>query len=123
MHGGLAGCRVLVVEDEFYLADDLARTLAAHGADVVGPVASAEDAERLVEDAPPDCAVIDMNLLGDTTFRVADCLDRAGVPFLIASGYGSDMLPERFSDVPYLEKPFEAERVAEMLPNVIRGKS
>lgn len=119
----LTGCRILVVEDEYYLADDLARTLAEHGADVVGPVASAEEAERLVECAAPDCAVIDINLLGDTSCRVADCLERAGVPFLIASGYGSDMLPERFAAVPHVEKPFEPEQIATMLPKVMRGKS
>ena len=53
----LEGRRVLVVEDEFFLADDLVRALKRHGAEVVGPVpsldralaADPEDPEALLE--------------------------------------------------------------------------
>ena len=42
--GSLSGRRVLVVEDEYYLADDIGRALRSAGADVAGPVGEVEDA-------------------------------------------------------------------------------
>ena len=62
----LTGRRLLVVEDEFYLAEDLARDLAARGAVVIGPVPSVDDALDLVEDTEHiDGAVLDLNLQGE----------------------------------------------------------
>ena len=40
----LRGARVLVVEDEYYIADDLRRALEAAGAEVVGPFSTIEKA-------------------------------------------------------------------------------
>jgi len=37
-------CRVLIVEDEYFLANDLAKALSASGAQVVGPIADLEEA-------------------------------------------------------------------------------
>jgi len=34
----LSGCYVLLVEDEFYIADDLAQRLSAHGTVLLGPI-------------------------------------------------------------------------------------
>jgi superfamily II helicase len=36
----LAGRRVLIVEDEYFLADDFRQILADYGAEVLGPVAT-----------------------------------------------------------------------------------
>lgn len=47
--GGLEGLRLLVVEDEYFIAIDTAEKLAAAGAIVVGPVATVEDALMLIE--------------------------------------------------------------------------
>ncbi|WP_281066242.1 hypothetical protein [Rhizobium sp. N4311] len=38
----LAGLAILVVEDDYFIADELARSLARAGAQVVGPVGSPE---------------------------------------------------------------------------------
>jgi hypothetical protein len=44
----LAGTRVLIVEDEYYLADDLSRAMTPGGSQLVGPVGALADAERLL---------------------------------------------------------------------------
>jgi len=107
--------RILIVEDEYYLAADLAEALAERGLDVVGPVGTLEDAVAAVESNRIDHAVLDVNLRGEMSYPIADRLDAAGIPYLIATGYSGQSLPERFRDKPRIEKPFRPERVAQML--------
>ncbi len=111
----LSGARVLVVEDEYYLADDLSRSLVSVGAEVVGPVGSLAEAESKLEDGDFDFAVVDMNLRGDFCFSVAERLRSKGVPFVVATGYNQSSLPDSLKDVPRVEKPFTPGQVIELL--------
>jgi len=65
----LAGKTVLVVEDEYYIADDLRRTLNDAGADIVGPFATVAKAHQALDEGNFDCAVIDLNLHGRGDYR------------------------------------------------------
>ena len=44
----LAGRRILLVEDEYFIAHDMARAFQNNGAEIVGPVANVDDALDLV---------------------------------------------------------------------------
>jgi len=107
--------RILIVEDDAYLAADLAEALRARGAIVIGPAATLAEAFRAVESHWIDCAVLDVNLDGEMSFPIADRLESACIPYVIASGYGADALPERFRSKPRLEKPYRSEALAEMM--------
>jgi len=111
----LSAIRVLVVEDEYYIADDLRRTLKSAGASIIGPVGSIAQAEAAIEKGGFDCAVLDLNLHGDSAAPLADRLKARGIPFAIATGYASGAVPERHDDVPRLEKPFEPSQVIEIV--------
>lgn len=112
----LAGRRVLVVEDEYLLADDLCRSLKAAGAEVVGPAPSVDRALGLLEAGPaPDLAVLDVNLGGEPVLPVAEALAARGVRFALATGYDAWALPETLIDVPRCEKPVDARRLIEVL--------
>lgn len=112
----LSGRRVLVVEDEYYLADDLARALRARGADVVGPVPSLERALAAASSESIDFAVLDLNLKGDHGFPVADALAERNVPFVFATGYDDTVIPDRHRDVKRWEKPFDMDALLADLP-------
>ena len=118
----LRGARILIVEDEYYLADDLAAALRRAGAEVLGPAATLDDAEDAVRAGGFDCAIVDMNLRGDMAFPIADRLGTAGIPFLIATGYNSGSLPDRFADTPRIEKPFDPAKVIEAVPRLLRTR-
>ena len=111
----LCGARVLLIEDEYYIADDLRRTLNCAGARVVGPCSTLEKAYEALDEAVFDCALIDLNLHGESAVPIADRLLEQGTSFAIATGYGSPSLPERLQHVPRIEKPFDPSALLELL--------
>lgn len=117
----LAGRRVLIVEDEYLVADDVAAALRAAGATVVGPFGSLPAAERAVAEELFDCAVLDVNLRGRHSTPIAQSLDAAGVPTLVVTGYSRDALPDPLQAASRLEKPVAAREVPEALASLLRG--
>lgn len=114
--------RILVVEDEYFVAADLAQALKGAGAEVVGPVPTDGEALALLASgAQVDGAVLDINLRGELVYPLADVLIEREVPFVFATGYGADVVPRRFSGVPRWEKPFDYRALAEALPGVLRA--
>ena len=115
----LRGLRVLLVEDHFPLAVNLADVAVQSGADVIGPVATVADALHLIERMPEiDAAVLDIHLQHETSFPVADALRARNVPFFFATAHDHTALPERFGDVPVCTKPFGLQRFRAALGNL-----
>lgn len=99
--------RVLIVEDEFFIALDIDRQLTDAGFAVTGPAPSVAQALA----AEPDCdvAVLDVNLGGgETSEPVADRLRQSGKAFVVLSGYSDTRLPW-FGEAPMLSKPVAAD--------------
>jgi ActR/RegA family two-component response regulator len=112
----LRGRRLLIVEDEYMIAADLAYTLEDRGVEVVGPVGSVDEALALVEaEGRLDGAVLDLNLGNDRAYPVADALLARGVPFVFATGYGREVIPAAYAEVPRCEKPIEMSALAKLL--------
>lgn len=110
--GALCHCRVLAVEDEYFIAEELEAALRNAGATVVGPAPSVAAALDLLEGGPaPEAALLDVNLAGEMVYPVADRLTARGVPFLFITGYDQSAVPERYAGVRRLEKPFEPRDV------------
>ena len=113
---GLAGRKVLLVEDDYFLADKMARTLEQGGAAVIGPAASVRRALELVEQsAPLDGAVLDIDLRGEKVYPVAAVLSERGVPFVFATNYSEAVIPPRYSSVTRYGKSLDPHSVARTL--------
>jgi CheY-like chemotaxis protein len=104
--------RVLIVEDEYILANDLEIALKSHGMEVVGPVGHLDEALARLADGGFDVAVIDIGLHGQQAFDVTDWLQREGIPFVFATGYGAETIPLRFAEVIRWEKPYDLATAA-----------
>ena len=102
----LSGYCVLVVEDEFFLAIEIEDALTRAGAEIIGPLASVEEALDRVRANGFDLAVLDINLGGHLAYPVADELTDRGVPFLFASAYVSSEIPPRHKARRLMEKPY-----------------
>jgi len=103
----LRGCRVLVVEDEYLLADELQRELQQAGAVVIGPVGRLAAALQLARsEAVIDLALLDVNLGGETVFPAADHLAARGIPIVFTTGYDASSIPAGYANVATCEKPY-----------------
>ena len=107
----LNGCSVLVVEDDFYLAEDNREALEEAGATVLGPYGEEEDALGYIVESRPDIAVLDLNLGSGPSFRVPRAVKAIGVPMLLVTGYDDDILPPDLVDTPRLRKPISSAKV------------
>jgi CheY-like chemotaxis protein len=120
----LHGRAILVVEDEYFIADDMMTTLEGYGARVVGPAASLKQAMAIIETCGQlDAAVLDVNLNGELCFPLADSLGQRGVPFLFTTGYDEQVIPPGFQQVPRLEKPISMLRLAALLAGLTSGET
>lgn len=110
------GRRVLVVEDDFSLAEAMAMALSEEGLDVVGPVATVQAAlETLGRAERLDGAVVDVNLRGELAYPVANALRQHGVPVVFTTGYDSTSIAREMPEVPCLEKPVPVEQLLHAL--------
>lgn len=102
----IGGRRILIVEDEYFVADDLASDLRRRGAEVIGPVGTVDEAIALVRTTPNlDGAVLDIDLHGRMSYPVAALLTAAGTPFLFATGYDGWTVDDTYREVARYEKP------------------
>ena len=111
----VAGKRVLVVEDELMIRlllqdmlDDLGHTLA-------GEAGRIEDALTLAKQGEFDVAILDVNLNGQPISPVVEVLVERGLPFVFATGYGQRGVPEAYRKTPTLQKPFQADALAQAI--------
>ena len=87
---------ILIVEDEFLLAQSLSMELQAHGACVIGPVDSVHDALLLIGAQRVDGALLDINLHAETSYPIAHLLDKMDVPFIFISSVRPEDVPAHF---------------------------
>lgn len=103
----LSGLRILVVEDEYMVAEHICMMLEDFGSDIAGPVGTVEEALAIVNDGALDGALLDTNLNGDSSAPIAAALLAASVPFVVATGYGAlELEDECLNRAARLIKPF-----------------
>jgi len=108
--------RILLVEDEYMIAQDMAYELTALGADVVGPAASVERALRLIEEDPAiDTGLLDLNLNGERAYPIAEALLARGARVVFTTGYDETAIDPRYAHVPRCSKPVTRSALKQML--------
>jgi CheY-like chemotaxis protein len=116
----LTGRRILVVEDEYFLADDIGKALRALGAEIAGPVGHLEDAVQMLRNGGVlDAAVLDVNVRTAMIFPVARELRARHVPFVFTTGYDKTTIEAEFQDVPLWEKPIDVAAMAQNLATLV----
>jgi DNA-binding NarL/FixJ family response regulator len=115
----LEGIRVLLVEDEALLSMMLEEFLEEFGCTVVATAARLDDAMAKATVFAGDVGMLDINLAGEMSYPVAQLLQSRKIPFLFATGYGTDGLPDDLKDATVLSKPFRAVQLYRALRLVV----
>ena len=112
----LSGRRILVIEDEYFLADEISRELRLFDAVILGPIGNlAEAFDFLAGCEIIHGAVLDVNLRQERVYPLARALRARHVPFVFTTGYGESSIDAEFQDVPRWEKPLDVRAVVEDL--------
>jgi DNA-binding NtrC family response regulator len=119
----LRGARLLIVEDEYLLARDMADYFENLGAQIVGPAGTVRDALGLIDSCEIQVAVLDVNLRDERVYPVADMLTLKEIPFVFASGYGSELEPEAYAGAPRCIKPVDFVELGQMLGDQVKRRT
>lgn len=111
--------RILVVEDQFLVALDIAALLEGGGYGVVGPAATVSKALTLIEHEPIDAAVLDINLEDDLSYPIADMLRDRDTPFVFATGRNRAGVEPAYRDCAMLAKPVQKTLLLETIRDLI----
>jgi CheY-like chemotaxis protein len=107
---------VLLVEDDPIIALDFEDTILGLGVKTVRTAASVAKALQLIADRPPQFALLDVGLVREKSFAIAERLDVLKIPFVFVTGYDAAIsIPAPFSDRPRLPKPCSTEALEEAL--------
>ena len=112
---------VFLVEDEVMIRMMVADMLEELGYSVAAEAGEINEAVRLAGSTEFDIAILDVNVNGKVISPVAEVIQGLGRPFIFATGYGAQGLPEEFRNRPTLQKPFQMETLAQVLSSTLKS--
>jgi len=106
---------VLIVEDDPIIALDFEDTILGFGVKIVRTAGNVAMALDMIAERLPDFALLDVGLVREQSFAVAERLDALNIPFAFATGYGAGRVPAAFADRPRLPKPCSSDALRAVL--------
>jgi CheY-like chemotaxis protein len=107
---------VLIVEDDLLIALDFEDMMISLGAKTVRTAATVARALEMITDRAPDFALLDVGLIRENSFAIAERLDALEIPFIFVTGYGANgAFPPAFAGKPILSKPCSTEALRAVL--------
>jgi DNA-binding response OmpR family regulator len=117
----LGGSRILIANDEWFLAAYISEAVASAGGVALGPVPTVRAALELVISELPDAVTLNVRLRDECSFSVADKLVEMRIPFVFVADRAVT-LPVRLLHVPLLTKPFAAYQVVAALDGILKQR-
>jgi CheY-like chemotaxis protein len=107
---------VLIVEDDPIIALGFEDTIEGFGVKTVRAAASVARALEMIAERAPDFAVLDVGLVREKSFAIAERLTALKIPFAFVTGYGVDgAIPAAFANAPRLAKPCSSDALRAVL--------
>jgi CheY-like chemotaxis protein len=119
----LSGCGVLVIEDEMLILMMIEMMLGDLGCDSIVSASTVNTALAAVDRANYDIAMLDMNLGGEDSHRIADALDARGVPYLFCTGNAGGDRRDNVKARPIMRKPFAVKALSENLAALLSERN
>jgi DNA-binding NtrC family response regulator len=113
---GAAPGDVLIVEDDPIIALDFEDTILRLGVKTVRTAGTVSRALQLIEERAPDFVLLDIGLVREKSFAVAERLEALGILFAFVTGYSTDVaLPAALANKPRLPKPCTSDALEAVL--------
>ncbi|WP_166802221.1 response regulator [Microvirga pakistanensis] len=106
--------RILILEDDPFIASDLQAILEDEGHEVVGVFDSLAETYDHLEDGF-DYALLDVDVVGGKSFGVAAALAERDIPFAFVSASQPSDLPQSLRQFAFIPKPFEESAILESI--------
>ena len=120
--GGVPG-DVLIVEDDPIIALDFEDTVLRLGVKTVRTASSVSRALQLIDERAPDFVLLDIGLVREKSFAVAERLEPLGIPFAFVTGYSTDVaLPAALANKPRLPKPCTSDALEAVLKSATAAR-
>ena len=111
---------VLIVEDDPIIALDFEDTILGFGVKTIRSAGNVAKALGMIDERAPDFALLDVGLVREKSFAVAERLDALKIPFIFVTGYGVDVrLPAALANKPRLPKPYSSDVLKALLKNSV----
>jgi len=116
--------RILIVEDEIIIAEDLKLTLQGFGHEVIAIVSSGEKAIAYADSLTPDVIFMDINLDGEINgIEAARKIgDKHDIPIVFCSAYIDRITERETSQIKsgiFISKPVEESKIQTALSNFL----
>ena len=119
----LTGSKILVVEDNYLLAQVICDFVAECGFEPIGPASGLDTGLVYAREASLEGAILDINLDGRFCFPICNVLVQRGIPFCFLTGYSHlSMIPQQFRGAPLVSKPFEPEEMRDVIEAMLSGQ-
>lgn len=112
--------RILIVEDDPFIALDLQCVLEDAGYEVIGPVADVKAGLAAIEDSAPSAGLLDYNLGTEKSTPLADALSAKDIPFAVLSGQAvAAIRADIGSKTDIITKPVAPEVIVERVGELV----
>ena len=118
---GLQDKRVLVVEDNWVIGDQVRALIEREGAKIFGPLPSAASACRAASQEALDGAVLDVQLRDGSALPIASMLRNRNIPFVVMSGFEQSQIPPPMRLAPFVAKPIVDRTLVKLAEQVFSG--
>jgi DNA-binding response OmpR family regulator len=119
----VAGSRILVVEDNYLLAEVVCDFVIDCGMQPVGPASGVETGLVYAREAAIDGAILDVNLNDRFCFPICAALAERNIPFAFLTGYGQlSMIPQAYRSAPLVAKPFDPDELRGVIDGMLSGR-
>ena len=117
----LENAAVLIVDDEPFIALDLAMAVEDANGLIIGPAGSVREALALLRQSDVAGAILDVNLSDGDVSPVVEMLIERGIPLLLQTGGAvPPNLKTRYPDLLVFAKPFASDDLVQNLSELIR---
>lgn len=106
--------KILVCEDEVWIALDIVYAVEDAGGTVLGPFATVDAGLAAMNSDTPDAAILDLNLLDGTSLPILEALNALDIPAIVQTG---NEMPAGVtqSALQVVRKPMNPERLVSIL--------